>query len=172
MLTINRFFKKITKCYVKYTKFVYKGIIMGEVSNIYLCKIKKEPRVEINEGNFLENFGLEGDAYSEPGVDKQVPVFFNEGRLSLEEESFPGLCFSRFLETIRIRGINPAFFKTGSIIKIGKAVLQVSKSRKKCYPECKIIQDTRHCALSRDVRFCKVLQTGIIRKGDSVSIIS
>ncbi len=144
---------------------------MGEVSNIYLCTIKKQPRVEINEGNFLANFGLEGDAYSEFGVEKQVPIFFDEGRLSLEEEPFPGLCFPRFLETIRIRGIKADYLKKDSIVQIGEAVFQVSKNRKKCYSECKIIQNNRHCALSEDVRFCKVLQTGIIRKGDSVNII-
>jgi len=145
---------------------------MGEVSYIYLCRIKKQPRVEVSEGNFLADFGLEGDAYSEYGVDKQVPVFFDEGRISLEEEPFPGLCFTRFLETIRIRGLKAVNFKTGSTIQIGKAVFQVSKTRKKCYPECEIIQDNRQCALSKDVRYCKVLQTGIIKKGDSVKLIS
>ncbi len=145
---------------------------MGEVSNIYLCKVKKQPRVEINEGNFLTDFGLDGDAYSEPGIEKQVPVFFEDGRISLEEESFPGLCFPRFLETIRLRGIKADNFKTDSIFQIGEAVFQVSNIMKKCYPECRIIQDNRHCSLSRDVRFCKVLQSGTIKKGDSVSIIT
>lgn len=145
---------------------------MGEVSNIFLCQVKKQPRVEIDSGNFLKDFGLEGDAYSETGIEKQVPVFFEEGRTSLESEPFPGLCFPRFLETIRIRGIKADSFKTDDIIRIGEAVLQVSEIRKKCYPECKIIQDNRKCALSRDVRFCKVLNTGKIRKGDSVYIIA
>jgi len=145
---------------------------MGEVSNIYLCEVKKQPRVEIDEGNFLKNFGLEGDAYSEVGTEKQVPVFFDEGRTSLEDEPFPGLCFSRFLETIRIKGMKADSFRTNDIVQIGEAVLQISKIRKKCYPECKIIQDNRHCALSRDVRFCKVLYSGKIRKGDKVSILA
>jgi len=145
---------------------------MGEVSNIYICEVKKQPRVEIDEGNFLKNFGLEGDAYSETGIEKQVPVFFDEGRTSLRDEPFPGLCFPRFLETIRIKGIKADSFRSNAIIRIGEAVLKVSKTRKKCYSECKIIQDNRHCALSRDVRFCKVLNTGKIRKGDSVSILA
>ena len=144
---------------------------MGEVTKIYLCKVKKEPRIEVEEGMFLENFGLEGDAYSEIGVEKQVTVFFEEGRDSLIDEPFPGLCFPRFLETIRIRGIKADNCKTGARIQAGKAILAVSKPRKKCYPECRIIQDGRHCALSSDVRFCKVLQTGTIQKGDSVKII-
>jgi len=145
---------------------------MGEVSNIYLCKIKKQPRIEVESGTFLEDFGLEGDVYSGFGIEKQVPIFFDKGRISLKEEPFPGLCFFRFLETLRIRGINADDFKTDSIFQIGEAVFQVSKIRKKCYPECTIIKDKRHCALSRDVRFCKVLQTGIVGKGDSVFIIS
>ena len=145
---------------------------MGEVIKIYLCKVRKEPRIEVEEGKFLENFGLEGDAYSEKGAGKQVAVFFDEGRDSLSDEPFPGLCFPKFLETVRIRGIKADDFKTDINIEIGEAVFKVSKSRKKCYSECKIIQDGRHCALSRDVRFCKVIQTGTIRKGDSVKIIN
>lgn len=145
---------------------------MGEVSKIYLCKVKKQSRVEIDQGTFLANFGLEGDAYSEPGIEKQVPLFFDEGRISLEEEPFPGLCFSKFLETIRIRGIEADHLKTGSTVQIGEAVFEIGKIRKKCYPECSIIQDGRFCALSRDVRFCKVLQTGVIKKGDSANILS
>ncbi len=144
---------------------------MGEVTKIYLCRVKKEPRIEVKEGMFMENFGLEGDAYSETSVDKQVTVFFNEGRDSLSDEPFSGLCFPRFLETIRIQGIKADDFKTDAEIQVGEVILKVSKPRKKCYSECKIIQDGRHCALSRDVRFCRVLQTGTIRKGDSVSIL-
>lgn len=144
---------------------------MGEVTKIYLCKVKKEPRIEVEEGLFLENFGLEGDAYSEKEVDKQVTVFFDESRDSLSDEPLSGLCFSRFLETIRIRGINADVFKTGAEFQIGEVILKVSKSRKKCYSECKIIQDERRCALFMDVRFCRVLQTGTIRKGDNVSIL-
>ena len=144
---------------------------MGEVSRIFLCTIKKQPRIEIEEGNFLVNFGLEGDVYSEVGTEKQVTVFFDDSRISLEEEPFPGLCFPRFLETIRIRGIKADDFKTDCVFQIGEAVFQVNKARKKCYPECRIIQDNRHCSLSKDVRFCKVLQTGIIKKGDGIKLI-
>ena len=144
---------------------------MAEVTKIFLCKVKKEPRIEVEAGKFLENFGLEGDAYSEKGVEKQVTVFFDEGRDALSDEPFPGLCFPRFLETIRIRGIKADDLKTGTEIKVGEVVLVVSKPRKKCYSECKIIQSGRHCALSGDVRFCKVIRTGIIRKGGSVKIV-
>ena len=145
---------------------------MGYVSKLYLCTIKKQPRVAIDEGLFIADFGLEYDIYSETGIEKQITVFFDEGRDSLKEEPFPGLCFPRFLETVRIRGIEASDLKTNTKIQIGKSVFAVSKARKKCYSECKIIQNNRHCALSKDVRFCKVLQTGIIRKGDSVNIIS
>jgi MOSC domain-containing protein YiiM len=143
---------------------------MAEVSGLYLCKVKKEPRSEIEMGNFIENFGLSGDAYSESNIEKQVTVFFEEGRDSLKNEPFPGLCFPRFLETLRISGARPENFETGTKIHIGLAILEVSMPRKKCYPECKIIQDRRHCSLSSDVRFCKVISTGIIKKGDRVII--
>jgi MOSC domain-containing protein YiiM len=145
---------------------------MGEVSKIFLCEIRKKPRVEITQGLFLENYGLNGDVYSESGVEKQVTVFFDEARDSLALEPYEGLCFKRFLETIRIKDLKAEDLKTGTKITLGETVFQVTGVRKKCYSECKIIKDNRHCALSTDVRFCKVLKTGIVRKGDSVKIIT
>jgi len=142
------------------------------VSEIYICKVKKQPRCEIETGFFIENFGLEGDAYSKIGTEKQVTLFFDESRDFLDKEPYPGLCFSRFLETIRIGGMNPEKLVAGTRIQIGAAVFTVSTKKKKCYPECRIIQDNRVCALSKDVRFCKILISGKIRKGDKVIILS
>ncbi len=144
---------------------------MGEVSNIYLCKIKKQPRIEIETGFFIENFGLEGDAYSEIGTEKQVTLFFDESRDLLNKEPYPGLCFSRFLETIRIKDMSAEKLMAGTRVQIGAAVFIVSTKKKKCYPECRIIQDNRVCALSKDVRFCKILKSGKICKRDKVIIL-
>jgi len=142
------------------------------VSEIYICKVKKQPRIEIETGFFIENFGLEGDTYSKIGTEKQVTLFFDESRDLLEKELYSGLCFSRFLETIRIKGMRAEKLVAGTKIQLGDAVLIISTKKKKCYPECRIIQDNRVCALSKDVRFCKVLKSGNISRGDNVKLLS
>ncbi len=145
---------------------------MGRISRIFLSRVKKEERVEIEEGVLLENYGLEGDSHSESGSNRQVTLFFEEGRRSIDSEPVMGLCFPRFMETIRIDGIDPELLQAGTKIEIGDSLLLVSNSRKKCYSECLIVGDGRKCSLSRDVRFCRVLKSGTIRKGSTVTVVA
>ncbi len=145
---------------------------MAFVSELFICKVKKQARIEIESGLFVENFGLKGDAYSKFGIEKQVTIFFDESRDLLDKEPYSGLCFSRFLETLRIAEMNADKLAAGTIIQIGEAVFSISKKKKKCYPECRIIQDNRVCSLSRDVRFSKVIKSGKVCKGDKIKILS
>jgi len=144
---------------------------MGTISKIFLSRVRKEERVEIDEGFLLENYGLEGDSHSEKGSNKQVTLFFDKGRAAVSSEPLEGLCFNRFMETLRIGGIDPETLEAGVEVEVGDALLSVSSSGKKCYPECLIILDGRKCSLSSDVRFCRVLRSGVIRKGSTVKVV-
>lgn len=144
---------------------------MGKVEAILVSKEKKSTRIEIEEGMFREDYGLEGDAYSRSGIERQVTVLSLEGRNAVQNEVLDGLCFERFMETIRISGLPLHKTETGTQFSIGGAVFEVVKDRKKCYPECSIVKSGRVCSLKTDVRFLKVIKSGIVRKGDTVEII-
>ncbi len=144
---------------------------MGRVEAILISREKKSTRIEIEEGMFTENYGLEGDAYSERGSDRQVAVLSLEGREAVESEPLHGLCFQRFMETLRISGIALKNTGTGARLAIGGAVFEVVQGRKKCFPECDIVKSGRVCALKTDVRFLKVITSGIVSKGDRVELI-
>ncbi len=141
------------------------------VEKLYLSRKKKTKRVEIEEGLFIEDFGLEGDAYSSLGADRQVTVLSSEGRLGVESDPMNGLCFERFVETVQISGINMDLLDEGTVIKLGEAVFKVTQYRKKCYGECDIVKSGRICALASHARFLKVIKTGIVRKGDTGEVI-
>ncbi len=143
---------------------------MGRVEAILISRERKSARIEIDEGMFLENYGLEGDAYSKGGTERQVTICTLDGRNAVEKESLNGLCFERFMETVRISGIPLEKIETGTRFVIGEAVFEVIQDRKKCYPECDIIRSGRVCSLKTDVRFLKVLKSGLVRKGDRVEI--
>ncbi len=144
---------------------------MGRVEAIFISRQKKTEREEINEGHFIKNFGLEGDAYSSPGAKRQVTILSSKGRAAVEQEGMNGLCFERFLETVRISGIDADALKPGAVLVAGRALFEVTEYRKKCYPECTIVQSGRVCSLATDVRFLKVLRTGKVSVGDRVEII-
>ncbi len=143
----------------------------GIVEKLFISREKKTKRVAIESGLFIKNYGLEGDAYSSPGARRQVTVLSSEGRAAVEKEDLEGLCFERFIETVRISGIEADTLKPGVLLKAGTALFEVTEYRKKCYPECSIIQTGRVCSLFTDARFLKVLTTGKVAVGDRVEII-
>ncbi len=141
------------------------------VEKLYLSRKKKTKRVEIEEGLFIEDFGLEGDAYSRLGADRQVTVLSSEGRSGVESDPLKGLCFERFVETVRISGIDMDLLSEGTVLRLGEAVFEVTRYRKKCYGECDIVKSGRTCSLVPGARFLKVIKTGIVRKGDAGEVI-
>ncbi len=144
---------------------------MGKVETILISRKKKTPRIEIDKGMFIRNFGLEGDAYSKEGEDRQVTILSLGGREQVVKDMRDGLCFRRFVETVRISGIVMDDLKPEIILRMGKALFEVTKYRKKCYPECEILKTRAACALVADARFLKVIQSGIVKTGDTVEII-
>lgn len=144
---------------------------MGKVEAILISRKKKTPRIEVDKGNFIRDYGLEGDAYSGKGEDRQVTILSKEGREQINNDRRDGLCFQRFIETVRISGIDMDDLKPGKILRIGKGLFEVTKYRKKCYPECEIIKAGTTCALVSEARFLKVIQSGVVKKGDRVEII-
>jgi MOSC domain-containing protein YiiM len=140
----------------------------AKLEAIFLLKRKGEPRLEIEEGYLKENWGLEGDAYAGPG-DRQIPIYCSAGRERLSAFN-DGLCFSRFLETLRFSGLDTASLATGDRIEAGEASLEVSGARKKCFSECPIVQRGERCDLATAVRFCRVVTSGRINCGSPIEI--
>jgi len=141
----------------------------GRISAIYVKRTKEGSREEISTGVFRERFGLEGDINSAEGP-RQVCLLRKEDRERVEQDRREGLCFQRFKETVQTEGISLECFGKGSELQLGDSIMRVTVKGKKCWPECKIIQAGEVCSLAGTARFLEVLKTGIIKKGDSVSL--
>ncbi len=143
----------------------------GIVSALFLSLEKGSDRVETGEGLFLVDHGLSGDAYSGPG-DRQVPLYCVEGRKRLAAGPGDGLCFARFLETLRVDGLDTGDLETGDKLDAGTAVLEISPVRKRCFPECPIVGRGERCDLASSVRFCRVVKEGVLRPGQELTLNS
>lgn len=142
----------------------------GTVSALFLLREKGSGRIEIDAGRFERETGLAGDAYAGPG-DRQVPVYCDAGRKRLSEGPDDGLCFARFLETLRLGEIDTLELDTGDLLSSGEAVLEVTAVRKRCFPECPIVARGERCDLARSVRFCRVERDGELRTGAAVTLL-
>ncbi|OQY33194.1 MAG: hypothetical protein B6241_08820 [Spirochaetaceae bacterium 4572_59] len=147
-----------------------KDVKKGSVSAIFISRAKGTGRERISSGVFRENHGLEGDAWSGPG-DRQVVILTQEVRQAVENDSRKGICFSRFKETLQIRGVPADLIEKGTRMSIGEVLIEVSRKGKSCFPDCEIVQSGSICAMKKNALFARILQTGQISEGDSVILL-
>jgi len=140
------------------------------VTALYLCREKGVPRMDIEEGLFRTDHGLEGDCYSRPG-DRQVTLLDARARRMTDEDTREGLCYARFRETLQLGGLSLKDLPAGTRIRAGEVLLEISAKGKRCFPECAILQTGVKCALAEGAAFARVLEGGRIRKGDPVEIL-
>ena len=140
------------------------------VSALYISREKGKPRVQIEEGLFKKDHGLEGDVRSGAGG-RQVVMLSRSVRMGVDNDSRRGLCFSRFKETLQIDGSVSETLFPGVKFKVGEAVLEITGKGKRCFPECEIVQSGAQCGLKSGVLFARVLQTGTVHRDDAVQIL-
>ena len=134
--------------------------MIADILSIKLSIEKGKDRVEVKEGVLLKDYGLEGDAYSSPG-EREVCLMSIKTKKKLSQYS-DGLCVARFVETILI-DLDSQIISVGSVLKLGEADVLITKKGKRCFPECKIIQEKRTCPLVTEPMFGKVINSGMIK---------
>ena len=81
---------------------------------------------------------------------------------------FPGA----FAENILCEGICLYALPVGTRLKIGSALCEVTQIGKECHADCAIRRQAGDCVMPREGIFAVVLEEGLARPGDLVSVIS
>lgn len=138
---------------------------IGTVKRIHIKHEKGQPREGIQEGRFVTGHGLEGDLYSSGKV--QVVALSWAARQETDRSEEPGLCFERFVETLTLdwEDYQPS---PGHHFQIGEAEFEVETIGKRCFPECRILEQGRRCALAFEAVHLGIVRTGTIAIGDVI----
>ena len=120
----------------------------------------EEGETEVKKLNLIENHGVEGDKKAKGG-DKQL-CLADEAALSEYRKDGVGLCVKRFMPNISTAGIDYSTLKPGTQLKVGDALIEISSSRKKCFPECELIKNGRTCQIIRNSAFAKIIKSGSV----------
>ena len=139
--------------------------MIGRVKNINLSVSKGKPRVKIDRGEFVMGKGLKGDRYF--GSKIEVVMLPYTSRLEVDNSKEDGLCFERFLETLSV-DFNDYKAKIGDVLVIGEAEFKVVSLGKRCFPECKILQNGKTCALAKETVYLDIIKSGSISLNDEV----
>lgn len=142
---------------------------MAKVRSINKSETKGVIKTPQEEGLFIEDFGLEGDAHAGKWH-RQVSLLAEES-IDKMKKTIPSLKDGDFAENITTEGITLHKLPVGTKLKIGDTIQEVSQIGKKCHKGCAIKQKVGECIMPNEGIFTVVIKGGLVKVGDEISIL-
>ena len=142
---------------------------MGKVIAICTSKHKGTLKNEVKEANFIEEFGIEGDAHAGKWH-RQVSLLALE---KIEDFRNKGgnVDFGAFGENLVVDGIELHKLPVGQQLQVGEVLLEVTQIGKECHDKCAIYYQVGECIMPKNGIFTRVLKGGKVKVGDKCTLI-
>ena len=142
---------------------------MGKILALCISEKKGTLKTEINEANFIEDFGIENDAHAGKWHRQVSLLEFN--KIDEFRKKGANVDFGAFGENIVLEGIELHTLPIGQLINIGDVLLEVTQIGKKCHDKCQIYYQVGECIMPKNGIFTKVLKGGKVKVGDECSLV-
>ena len=139
---------------------------MPRVQNIFRAPRKHLPMEELSEVLALDDAGFEGCAHARPASKRQVLLVDRETLEAMDLR--PGV----IRENITTDGLNVNGLQIGQRLRVGEARLEVSSVCTPCDLMEAIRPGLRKELWGRRGMLCRILEGGVIRRGDSIEKLS
>jgi MOSC domain-containing protein YiiM len=139
---------------------------MARVQNLFRARKKHFPMEELSEVRALDDTGFEGCAHARPASKRQVLLVDRE---TLEAMDLPP---GMIRENITTDGLNVNGLQIGQLIRVGEARLEVTLVCTPCGQMEAIRPGLRKELWGRRGMLCRVLDGGLIRRGDAIEKLS
>ncbi len=159
--------------------------VPARIISVNISKKKGAQKEPIPEAHLAPGHGMLGDVHAGPG-DRQISLLALEsierqkehfekkragGELPHCPKSGPILRPGAFAENMTTRGIKLAKLPLGTRLLVGgRVILEVSKIGKECHRHCVIYKMLGDCIMPREGIFAKVIEGGVVKPGDEVSV--
>ncbi|KZL90728.1 MOSC domain protein [Clostridium magnum DSM 2767] len=143
---------------------------IGKVVAINISEKKGVVKKPIEQGLFIEEHGLEGDAHAGKWH-RQVSLLAQESIDKMKKSGVEGLSVGKFAENITTEGIVLYELPVGTRLKIGITIQEVTQIGKECHGGCEIRRLVGDCVMPREGIFTRVIQGGVIKPGDIIEVL-
>jgi len=147
---------------------------MGRVLGVNKSAERIRMKESIGEANFIENFGVEGDAHA-GNWHKQVSLLGTESVKKMEALGATGMTSGMFAENIRTEGIILYELPIGTKLRIGDTIQEVTKIGKESCEESQLTRTFGDCIVPNIMMeegiFTKVISGGMVKVGDEIEVI-
>ena len=112
--------------------------------------------------------GMEGVQRKNP--DRPVSLISMQARQAMVQDTDRGLCYKKFVADITIdcEKMPP----TDALLICSDLVLQILPERKRCWPECELLEKKLPCPLIEGVRYARVKKPGRLCCGETFTAVS
>lgn len=139
---------------------------MGKIRAICISERRGTKKQEVLQAELKEKWGIVGDAHA-GDWHRQVSLLSQE-KIGAFRSKGADVAYGDFGENLVVEGFDLAALPTGTRLKIGDAVLEVTQIGKECHSHCEIYQRMGDCIMPREGIFARVLHGGRIEKGNEV----
>jgi len=143
---------------------------IGKVVAINISEKKGVIKKPIEQGLFIEEHGLDGDAHAGKWH-RQVSLLAQESIDKMKKAGVEGLSAGKFAENITTEGIVLYELPVGTKLKIGITIQEVTQIGKECHGGCEIKRQVGDCVMPREGIFTRVIKGGVIKPGDIIEVL-
>jgi Uncharacterized protein conserved in bacteria len=143
---------------------------IGKVVAINISEKKGVVKKPIEQGLFIEEHGLEGDAHAGKWH-RQVSLLAQESIDKMKKSGVEGLSAGKFAENITTEGLVLYELPVGTRIKVGVTIQEVTQIGKECHGGCEIRRLVGDCVMPREGIFTRIIQGGVIKPGDVIEVL-
>ena len=142
---------------------------MAVVKAVCISEEKGTPKHPVQQITLRVGHGITGDAHAGTWH-RQISLLGVES-VEKVKHILPDLPAGAFAENILTEGLTLYTLPVGTRLQAGSAVLEVTQIGKECHRGCAIRRQTGDCVMPREGIFAVVLQDGVVKAGDPITVI-
>jgi len=139
----------------------------GKVVGVCMSQRRTDPKKNVGKGILIKGLGLAGDSHA--GSEKEVSLLAIESIQKLCQETGISAGPGCFAENITTEGMDLTSLPLGSKLQAGEAKLEVMQIGKDP-SQAHTYNYQGHSILPKEGVFCKVIESGEIKVGDSITV--
>ena len=136
---------------------------------VCISEKKGEQKHPVESVRLLPQHGIDGDAHA-GNWHRQVSLLGKESVDRLQEKISIPLFPGAFAENILCEGLELYRLPVGTKLRVGTALCEATQIGKECHADCAIRRQAGDCVMPREGIFVVVLEEGVARVGDMVTV--
>ena len=147
------------------------GSTIAKIIAVCISEQKGTRKHQVPQVTMKAEHGIVGDAHAGPWH-RQVSLLGIESVRKLQEKTGFPLRPGDFAENILTEGICLYELPVGTRLCLGGNVIgEVTQIGKECHNACAIRETTGDCVMPREGIFLRILRSGTVRPGDTITVI-